>query len=146
MYPYFPRALQNLYDDCLWRRSDLDNQRKVVTDPTGQTHYFHSRRLVMQTDAVVRLLRVLSPEMMRSRGDVGMPWFSASYVHATHVRYDYEFARKLLAIGIAVGYVTLQRVHLSTVVETITYAIVEDLRWKRAKKARYKKVKKEKAK
>lgn len=130
MYPYSPRSLNTLYEQCLWHNGELDGQRIDVKDPTGVSHHFHALRLDNHRSRVIRFLRALSPSMMRSNGCRGVPWQLAAYIDAADFRYDEPYALKLIALGAASELVTINRIQLSSVQEVQYFVVVEDRRWR----------------
>lgn len=122
--------IQYLYSNCLWRDGDLDQNRNEVRTPDGQKHVFHWRRISRNRNGIAgALMRMSCDESIRSRGG-GCHWAYMIHPNDSYPNETDSPTVRLLALGIAIGYVTVEWRELPHVIGKSAYAVVEDRRIK----------------
>lgn len=120
------RTIEWLYNECRWKGHELESNCIKVTTPKGDVHRLHSRRVKMWGKRIARLLKYCRAECFRSAGG-GMPWQSI-HIGADGTELDLSSADKLIALGLAAGFVSIEQRTVNGVGETVPFAVVEDIR------------------
>ena len=55
------RIITRIYDECKWKRGDLDGLRVTVTGPGGTVHVLHERRLATYRKSLETMLLTTCP-------------------------------------------------------------------------------------
>lgn len=125
MLPPSPWLLERLYNQCLWHKLDTVRTTVVID---GCKHHLHRLRIGEHRYYIARMLLLTRKDLHHSVNPKGMPWMAArvwdngtTLVSLTHVH-------RVLALGAAAGFVTIDERHLPQVDEKLTYVIVEDSR------------------
>lgn len=125
MLPPTPWYIDRIYDRCRWHK--LDTVRITVTID-GCKHELHRLRIGELRYYIARMLQLTRKELHRSVNPQGMPWMAARiWANGTELC-NLAIAQRVLAMGAAAGFVTIEERQLPHVDEKHTYVIVEDNR------------------
>lgn len=120
------KTVEWLYNECQWKGHELESNCMKVTTPMGGVHCLHARRVKMWQKRIARLLKYCRTECFRSAGG-GMPWQSVR-IGADGTELGLSYADKLIALGLAAGFVTIEQRTVDGVGEAVPFAVVEDIR------------------
>ena len=93
------RIITRIYDECKWKRGDLDGLRVTVTGPGGTVHVLHERRLATYRKSLETMLLTHMPDrLMRTKGCKGLPWYAMRWDKLGQPLGSNEHVEKLLAL------------------------------------------------
>lgn len=115
--------IYKIYESCLWQR--LDTVKLSIEVEPGRMHLIHRLRVAGHKLKVARWLLLLNDDIQRTKVHKLVPWRIACRLcggmHITD-----RAAEQLLAMGAALGFVTLNIRKLDSVDEPQGFAVVED--------------------
>ena len=121
------RIITRIYDECKWKRGDLDGLRVTVTGPGGTVHVLHERRLATYRKSLETMLLTHMPDrLMRTKGCKGLPWYAMRWDKLGQPLGSNEHVEKLLALTVGAGLVELTHRRVEGVEDITAYVIVED--------------------
>lgn len=121
------RIITRIYDECKWKRGDLDGLRVTVTGPGGTVHVLHERRLATYRKSLETMLLTHMPDrLMRTKGCKGLPWYAMRWDKSGQPIGSNEHVEKLLALTAGAGLVELTHRRVEGVEDITAYVIVED--------------------
>lgn len=122
-----PRTISRIYEECRWKRGELDHMRVNVTAVTSHVHAIHHRKLTRMIPAIDSLLiRCMPKRMMRSEGCTGLPWQAFLFDKDGLPVGSESDIDKLLALASVIGSVSLSKRKVDGVIDTVVYAVIED--------------------
>lgn len=132
------RIIQRIYDECLWKRGDLDGLRVQVAAVGGKTHTFHERRLKTYRRSLETMLLTHMPDRLkRSKGCTGLPWYAVRWDKNGHPIGSNEVVELLIALAVGAELMTLDFRRIEGVEGMHAYVVVEDgkIRFRRHREA-----------
>lgn len=121
-------TVKDLYAKCAARMDGVGTVR--VEGISHRIHTFSSRAIDRHRDAIVRCLRMVNPALLRSRTDRPLPWVRARLGTDGEPWGELERVEQLVAMGIAIGVVTLVPVQNSAV-DCMPSIVIENVRFAR---------------
>ena len=121
------RTIQRIYEECLWKRGDLDGLRVCITGALGKQHVFHERRLLSYRNSLEKMLLTHMPDrLMRTKGCKGLPWYAMRWNRLGQPVGSNEHTELLVALVAAAGLVEITHRKLDSVDEIVAYVVIED--------------------
>lgn len=100
-----PMTVNRLYEHCSAGRKSVGVVR--VDGISHRTHLFLPKKLEENRVPIIQCLRLMNPELLRSRTENPVPWTRAVIAIDGEPWGNLEKAERLVALGIAIGAITL---------------------------------------
>lgn len=120
------KTIEKIYKSCLWKDNELEGNCMKVDTPRRVAHLLHRRKVAAWQTRIVRTLKFCQSMCLRSVGG-GAPW-QAMRISRHGTELDLSYTDKLIALGIAAGFVTIEQRTIEGIDGTVAYAVIEDVR------------------
>lgn len=115
-----------LYRECQWKETEIEGNRIKVETPMSGVHYLHRKRVKLWQTRIARILKYCRTDSFRSSGN-GIPW-QGLRVSEDGVQLCLGHIDKLMALGLAADFITIEQHTVDGVDMPVPYAVIEDVR------------------
>ena len=119
-------TIEWLYRECQWKENELENNLIKVETPMKGVHHLHRRRVYLWQTRIARILKYCRRDSFRSNGN-GIPW-QGLHISEDGIHLCLDHIDKLIALGLAADFITIEQHSVDGVMGTVPYAVIEDVR------------------